>query len=266
MSTDLRITGTLQRSALEISSLSRPSIPCGLSSIPSQLETLQRENAKEEFNETAAFFNGIRTRIKELLRYCLPCLFPVQTVTIPTGPISASLIEQRVSMGKNYIQDQLRPRVDEPPGHGESWTSRGIESDLIRDSKVVVFLKYNRMQDYCYMQMNGPQALENLKQTAMQKLEALIRHPQNREAHHAELSVTTNTYFALTIRYDALGPLPYYSLHGQNKSIDLSPDMTSRPGGSDGSHGRWGRDELMRVILEYYLSSPQALAEIERIL
>jgi hypothetical protein len=265
MSSDLRITDSLHYSALEASSVTSPSIPSGIFSTPSRLETLQRENAKEEFNETAAFFNGIWTRIKELLRYCLSCLFPNERVRVPTGPISAALLD-RIIMGKNYIHEQLRPTANEDPSLGESWTPRGLVPELIEDSKVVVFLKYNGMTDYCYMQINGPQALENLKQTANQRLEALIRHPENREAHLTELSVTTNAYFDLMNRGTASGLVSFYSLHSQNKSIDLNPDRTSRPGGSDGGHGHRSKHDVMRDIQEYHLSSPEALADIERFL
>ena len=268
MGSDLRIE-TCHYSALPTNSASpicRPDSPPNFSSIPSTLESLQHE-------QVAGFFENwgddCYALFKNLMRRFFPCLFSSEeTVTIPVGPIPPSILDRRVSMAKNYLANQLRPRVDDYPRNPDSeWTTLGILPELIQNSKVVVFLKYNGRTDFCYSQMNGQDSLDTIKRVAMQKLETLLRHPDNREAHLTEFSVSTYTYSAPALFRRTI---PCYSLNKQNRRVTINPDnsLSSRSngcGGCDGYFSRETKDQTMEFIREN-VPSAQDQTELQQFL
>src|SRR5262249_1567307 len=153
-----------RHSALHSAGLNcRPASPSGLSSIPSTLEPSPRLKAASGFFQSRCslflqnWCHDCLDLFKRLFQRCFPFLFPNSPEVVShEGQISASVLEQRVTKAINYLGQQLRPRIERQPSNPDTeWQPLGIENELIQNSKIVVFLEYNGMKDYCYLQMNG---------------------------------------------------------------------------------------------------------------
>ncbi len=244
----------------------RPS-PNGLSSTSSSLAPSIRQQAHEGFFQN--WCDDCCGMLKRLVQRLFPWLFPNQSqeVVIPQGPISAAVMDQRVMKAQNYLEQQLRTRVADPRNLDAEWEPHGIDNELIQNSKVIVFLEYNGTKDFCFSQMNGPPSLEALKNLASRRLKILIRHPDNREAHVAELSITTHAYSAPGMYRRTI---PCYSLNKQNRRVTLNPDNTlsERANGCGGCDSYFTRDTLdnFREFAQEHVSTPQWRQQLEQFL
>jgi hypothetical protein len=269
MSSDFRVNPA-RHSALLTNNIGQVHIlpsPNGLSSTPTTLAPSIRHQAKNFFQNWCDDCCGL---LKRLVQRLFPCLFPNQNqeVATPEGPISAEVLNQRVFKIFNYLDQQLRRRVDQYARNpDEEWEPRGIENELIyNNSKVVVLLEYNGMKDFCYAQLNGPPSLEALKIVARQKLTDMIDHPNNRQAHIAGLSITTCTYYLPRLYIGT----PCHQLNHQNRTVTLNPDNTlsyhpTAPGGIDSLSSRATHDQT-RAFFQERVATLQGRQELERFL
>lgn len=179
--------------------------PVGLASTPSTLQ----HNPRLEAN---GFFDTIVEWFQSLLGNLLPCFFEEK--------LSASFLDRRVSVGKQYLENTFQPLT--PDG------SQGIDGTLMNDSKAVIIIKYNGMTEVVYRQLNGFGSLQALQRSAIQKMEELVRHPGNASAHRATLSISADMYHAHSV---ALGIVHYYGCTTTNYSFafDTANNMQTTP-------------------------------------
>lgn len=201
-----------------------------------------------------AFLDTLIESIRSFIRRFLPCLWQGdREIQIPAGPLSAPFINERVAIGKECLQKMLRPAVegDDPAG---------IQSSLLQNTQAVVVIKYNNVTEVAFATLNGAPSLEPLKQSALQKLETVIR--ANREAHFTELSIHTKLFYGLRRIYT--GERAHY-YDAVDKYFEFKPDNSSRNwGGASSTTGQ--REGGTREYLIRTLPSPQTQAELERFL
>lgn len=249
---------------------SQRTISSGLSSIPSKLENSPKESAHGFSTNDCmdAFVFGFLDRysIRDCLYYCLqegmtflkrlfPCFFSSEEALVQ-GPLSPALLEERVALAKQHVQDQLQIR------NSDQTIARGLyPKTIINGGKVAVLLQYNNTMDFCARHVQDGRMLRELTSLTAATIEAIVRDRVNREAQTADLSITTvalNTFTA----HNGTQFVPMAAQHSQGCKVTCKSNRSNPSSCFDeNSDQPRTKDEVMNDI-KRYTTSPQISPEV----